>query len=157
MPPVTEPTVHQAASRNARSGRASDIGTSITSGGIGKKELSTNATAVNIPRACFLPAAATHQSYKRRSKERGLAASTVIGTLQVRERMDQRRLRTRLVSSATTLRRAAACTRSFGTFSAMPNICSRRLISAQTSSGWTPECTPVSYTHLRAHETRHDL
>src|SRR5674476_834124 len=123
MPPVTEATVHQAASRNARSGRASDIGTSITSGGIGKKELSTNATAVNIPRACFLPAAAIHQSYKRRSKERGLAASTVIGTLQVRERMDQRRLRTRLVSSATTLRRAAACTRS------------------------------VSYTHLRAHET----
>src|SRR5665811_910485 len=51
MPPVTEPTVHQAASRNARSGRASDIGTSITSGGIGKKELSTNATAVNIARA----------------------------------------------------------------------------------------------------------
>src|ERR1035437_5566608 len=85
MPPVTEATVHQAASRNARSGRASDIGTNITSGGMGKKELSTNATAVNIPRACFLPAAAIHQSYKRRSKERGLAASTVIGTLQVRK------------------------------------------------------------------------
>src|SRR5664280_1071365 len=86
MPPVTEAAVHQAASRNARSGRASDIGTSITSGGIGKKELSTNATAVNIARACRLPAAATHQSYKRRSKEIGLAASTVIGTLRVRER-----------------------------------------------------------------------
>src|ERR1700690_4497859 len=85
MPPATEAAVHQAASRNARSGRASDIGTSITSGGIGKKELSTNATAVNIPRACRLPAAATHQSYKRRSKEIGLAASTVIGTLRVRE------------------------------------------------------------------------
>src|ERR1039458_5334256 len=90
MPPVTEASVHQAASRNARSGRASDIGTSITSGGIGKKELSANATAVNIQIACGLPAAPMHQSYKRRSKERGLAASTVIGTLQVRERMDQR-------------------------------------------------------------------
>src|SRR5665254_13231 len=40
MPPVTEPTVQQAASRNARSDLARDIGTSITSGGIGKKELS---------------------------------------------------------------------------------------------------------------------
>src|SRR5665213_3241740 len=85
MPPVTEASVHQAASRNARSGRASDIGTSITSGGIGKKELSANATAVRIQMARRLPAAATHQSYKRRSKL-GFTASTVIGTLQVREK-----------------------------------------------------------------------
>ena len=74
MPPATDASVHQAANRKARSGRASDIGTSITSGGIGKNELSAKATAVNIATACGLPAAATHQSYKRRSKERGSAA-----------------------------------------------------------------------------------
>ena len=48
MPPATEAIVHQSAKVNARAGRASDIGISITSGGMGKNELSANATAIKI-------------------------------------------------------------------------------------------------------------
>ena len=42
--PATDVTVHTVAKNQARSGRASDIGISITSGGTGKNELSTNDT-----------------------------------------------------------------------------------------------------------------
>ena len=45
MPPTTLISVHQPASRKARWRFASAIGTSITSGGIGKKELSAKAIA----------------------------------------------------------------------------------------------------------------
>src|SRR3954468_12416644 len=79
MPPATEVAVHQAASRNAWSGRASAIGISITSGGTGKNELSANETAPIIQIACGFPAAAMQRSYRRRTNE-GLAAWSVIET-----------------------------------------------------------------------------
>src|SRR4051812_47563741 len=82
MPPATEVTVHQAASRNAWAGRASAIGISITSGGTGKNELSANETAPMIQIACGLPAAAMQRSYRRRTSE-GLAAWVVIRTPEV--------------------------------------------------------------------------
>src|SRR5262249_44472219 len=53
----------------------------------------------------------------------------------------QRRLRMRLRSSATTLRRGDASSRSLGSFSAIPRSRSRRSISIHTSLGWTPEAT----------------
>ena len=52
-----------------------------------------------------------------------------------------RRLRIRLRSSETTLRRRGASSRSFGSFSAIPWSCSRRFISVHTSSGWMLEAT----------------
>ncbi len=50
-PPATEAIVHTVANHHARFGRASDIGSSMTSGGIGKKELSANDTAAKIQSA----------------------------------------------------------------------------------------------------------
>ena len=50
-PPATEAMVQTVAKNHARFGRASDIGSSITSGGIGKNELSANDTAAMIQRA----------------------------------------------------------------------------------------------------------
>src|SRR5947209_8108167 len=65
MPPATEVNVQTNAYRYALSGRASDIGISITSGGTGKNELSANETPPSIQVAYFLSAASMHQSYKR--------------------------------------------------------------------------------------------
>ncbi len=45
MPPITDQNAHQAASRKARRRSASIIGSSITSGGIGKKDASAKAKA----------------------------------------------------------------------------------------------------------------
>ena len=47
-PPATDASVHMVANSHARRGRATDIGSSITSGGTGKNELSANATAPRI-------------------------------------------------------------------------------------------------------------
>src|SRR6185437_2902782 len=60
MPPITDQKVHQAASASARSRWASIIGSSITSGGIGKKEASAKAKAASAaqawrPRPCRTP------------------------------------------------------------------------------------------------------
>jgi hypothetical protein len=54
--------VHTVAKSQAQRGRATDIGSSITSGGIGKNELSANATAPRIQSAYGLCAASMHQS-----------------------------------------------------------------------------------------------
>src|SRR6185437_10151484 len=51
----------------------------MISGGTGKNELSANAIAPMVHIACGLCAASMHQSYKRRTGERGAAASTVMG------------------------------------------------------------------------------
>src|ERR1700733_12141756 len=61
MPPTTEVAVQIAAYSQARCGRASDIGISITSGGTGKNELSANDTAPMIHSAYGLCAASRHQ------------------------------------------------------------------------------------------------
>ena len=60
--PATEVSVQTVAKKKALSGRASDIGTSMASGGTGKNELSTNDTMPMIQAACGLLAAAIHQS-----------------------------------------------------------------------------------------------
>src|SRR3569832_1274836 len=52
----------------------------MTSGGIGKNELSAKAIAPIVHIACGLCAASMHQSYSRRSGERGAAASKVMNT-----------------------------------------------------------------------------
>jgi hypothetical protein len=62
MPPSTDVAVQTEAYTHARSGRASDIGISITSGGTGKNELSANDTAPMIHIAYGLWAASIHQS-----------------------------------------------------------------------------------------------
>src|SRR5579872_1678599 len=86
MPPATDASVHQNASRKARRGCAIDIGISMMSGGTGKKELSAKATAASAHCACGLPAAPMHQSYRRRSNEGGWAAWAVMTILEGRER-----------------------------------------------------------------------
>ncbi len=48
MPPTTEAAVHTPAISHAWSRRASTIGTSIASGGIGKKLLSAKETAARL-------------------------------------------------------------------------------------------------------------
>src|SRR5947209_16057043 len=73
MPPATEVNVQTNAYRYALSGRASDIGISITSGGIGKNELSANETPPRIQVAYVLSAAWMHQSYRRLSMRRLLS------------------------------------------------------------------------------------
>src|SRR3569623_64342 len=50
----------------------------MTSGGTGKKELSAKAIAPSGHIACGVCAASMHQSYSRRSSERGAAASKVM-------------------------------------------------------------------------------
>src|SRR6478672_2408754 len=57
----------------------------MMSGGTGKNELSANDTAPMVHKAWGLWAAATTQSYRRRSKERGSAASAVMNSLVRRE------------------------------------------------------------------------
>src|SRR5947209_16761704 len=73
MPPATEVNVQTNAYRYALSGRASDIGISITSGGTGKNELSANETPPRIQVAYFLSAASMHQSYRRLNMRRLLS------------------------------------------------------------------------------------
>src|SRR5436305_10657524 len=70
MPPSTEVAVHTSAYNHALSGRASDIGISITSGGTGKNELSANETPPRIQVAYLVSAALMHQSYRRLSMGR---------------------------------------------------------------------------------------
>jgi hypothetical protein len=61
-PPTTEAAVQIAARRQALRGSAITIGISMTSGGIGKTELSTKDTAASAPVACFVEASRIVQS-----------------------------------------------------------------------------------------------
>src|SRR6185295_7047199 len=67
MPPKTEAEVQTSAIVQPRSGRASTIGMSRASGGIGKNELSVNDTAPIAHIACGFDASAIVLSYMRRS------------------------------------------------------------------------------------------
>src|SRR3954468_5384903 len=63
MPPATEVTVHSSASRNHWSRRASTMGTSSTSGGKGKNELSAKEITLSQIAPAGLPAFASAQRY----------------------------------------------------------------------------------------------
>src|SRR5262249_53980164 len=84
-----------------------------------------------------------------RGNERSFGVGSSHFKLRQYRTAHQRRLRTRLRSSAITLRRggasgrsrSGASGRSLGSFSAIPNSCSRRSISIHTSLGWIPEAT----------------
>ncbi len=52
MPPSTDHKVHQAASANARLRSATIIGSSITSGGMGKNDASAKANSASAAQAC---------------------------------------------------------------------------------------------------------
>src|SRR6185312_3749530 len=73
-------TVQIAARRHARSGRARAIGTSSTSGGIGKKLLSANAITASQTGARGEAASASVRAYSRCNMRRLLPASAALVT-----------------------------------------------------------------------------
>src|ERR1700722_16780016 len=74
MPPITDQKAHQTPSRKARLRSATIIGSSITSGGIGKNDASAKAKQASATQACGPLAFFSIQAYSAR-RPRGWATS----------------------------------------------------------------------------------